>query len=128
MKKTIELEFAFNTPPGLLFSRLSTPHGLAEWFADDVNLNGNIFTFIWDKAEHQAEVISIKENKYIRFKWIGNGASIGEERFLEFKLCPNEMAGGVALHVTEMISDTETEDAISLWNYQIGELKRNLGE
>ncbi len=34
----IELEFSLNTPQHLLFNRLSTPSGLSEWFADNVNV------------------------------------------------------------------------------------------
>ena len=123
----IELEFSFNTSPSILFNRLSTPSGLSEWFADDVNLNGTIFTFIWDNSESQAELLGIKENKYIRFRWLEDGEPVNEETFFEFKIHPNELANGVALIVTEVIADNDTDDAESLWNYQVGELKRNLG-
>ena len=46
MKKKFVLEYTINSSPKVLFNRLSTPGGLAEWFADDVNLEGKIFTFI----------------------------------------------------------------------------------
>ncbi len=123
----VELEFTFNTSPSILFNRLSTPSGLSEWFADDVNLDGNIFTFIWDKSENRAEMVGSKENRYIRFKWLDNRDSDDESNYFEFRILPDELAGGVALHVTEFIEDDEIEDAISLWNSQIAELKRNLG-
>jgi uncharacterized protein YndB with AHSA1/START domain len=127
-KNIVELEFTFKTPLGVLFSRLSTPDGLAEWFAEDVNLQGNVYTFIWDKSEHQAEMISMKENKYVRFRWLDNGSDDDNTNYFEFKIYPDEIAGGIALHVTEVIDeDDDLEDATSLWNYQIGELKRNLG-
>lgn len=123
----LELEFNFNTSPSILFNRLSTPSGLSEWFADDVNLDGNIFTFIWDKSENRAELIGIKENKYVRFKWIDNNDLDDDNTYFEFRITPDELTGGVALYVTEFIQDDDTEDAVSLWNYQIAELKRNLG-
>jgi len=127
-KNTVELEFTFKTSPGMLFSRLSTPDGLAEWFADDVNLDGNIYTFIWDKSEHQAEMISMKENKYVRFRWLDNIDNDDNTNYFEFKVSADQIVGGVALHVTEVIDqDDDLEDATSLWNYQIAELKRNLG-
>lgn len=123
----VELEFNFNTSPSILFNRLSTPSGLSEWFADDVNLDGNIFTFIWDKSENRAELIGIKENKYVRFRWIDNSDLEDDNNYFEFRITPDELTGGVALYVTEFIQDDDTEDAVSLWNYQIAELKRNLG-
>lgn len=122
----IDLEYTFNTSPSILFNRLSTPAGLSEWFADDVNLEGNIFTFIWNKTESQAELIKVKENRMIRFRWLEDGFPL-DDAFFEFRIDPDELTGGVALHVTEFISDDNTEDSISLWNHQIAELKRNLG-
>lgn len=127
MNNKVELEFTFNTSPSILFNRLSTPSGLSEWFADDVNLDGDVFTFIWNNSETQAKLLSIKENRYIRFCWLEDGEVADENTYFEFRICPNELANGVALIVTEFLPDDDTDDAVSLWNYQIGELKRNLG-
>ncbi len=55
MRLKFELEYTLNCSPKVLFSRLSTPEGLAEWFAEDVNVEGDIFTFIWDKTESIAQ-------------------------------------------------------------------------
>lgn len=127
MNNKIELEFTLNTSQNILFNRLSTPSGLSEWFADDVNLNGDIFTFIWDNSESQAQMVHKKENKSIRFRWIDDGTPIDEEAYFEFRISPDEITGGVALYVTEQLVDNDLEDAISLWNCQIAELKRILG-
>ncbi len=45
MKTKYELEYTFNTSPNFLYPRLSTPEGLSEWFADDVNLKRGKYTF-----------------------------------------------------------------------------------
>ena len=127
LKNTIELEFTFGTSSAILFNRLSTPSGLSEWFADDVNVDGNIYTFIWDKSEHQAELVSRKDNKHIRFRWLENGLPIDEEAYFEFRISSDEITGGVALYVTEHLVDDDVEDAATLWNCQITELKRILG-
>ena len=55
LKEKIELEYTLNTSPGILFNRLATPSGLSEWFADDVMVDGKIFTFIWKGSEQRAE-------------------------------------------------------------------------
>lgn len=127
MNNKIELEFTLNTSQNILFNRLSTPSGLSEWFADDVNLNGDIFTFIWDNSESQAQMVHKKDNKSIRFRWIDDGIPLDEEAYFEFRISPDEITGGVALYVTEQLVDNDIEDAISLWNCQIAELKRILG-
>jgi uncharacterized protein YndB with AHSA1/START domain len=62
-KKKFELEYTMNTSPKVLYNRLSTPSGLAEWFADDVNLQGNLFTFIWDGSEQEAELLQKKRHE-----------------------------------------------------------------
>jgi len=122
----IELEFTLNTSPSIIFSRLSTPSGLAEWFADDVKLSGKVYTFIWDQSQQKAELLEKKENKYVKFRWLKEGAN--PKNFFTFKIHVHELTGEVALQLIEFLENSEDrEEAISLWNYQIGELKRVLG-
>jgi hypothetical protein len=47
-KEKFELEFLLRTSVKVLENMLSTPSGLSEWFADDVNVKDDIYTFIWD--------------------------------------------------------------------------------
>lgn len=124
MKKKIVLEYPINSSSKILYTRLSTPGGLAEWFADDVNLKGNTYYFIWDEAEQCAEVVKKKENKYIQFRWIE-----GEEEDVtfEFRINIDELTGDVALIITDTIDEEDEEDAIDLWNSQIAELRHVLG-
>lgn len=122
----VELEFTFNTSPHLLYNRLSTPSGLAEWFADDVNLSGNTFTFFWDGSQSKAEIIEKKENKSIKYRWLKEGSN--QKNYFQFKINVHELTGEVALQVIELLDSSEDiDESISLWNTQIGELKRVLG-
>lgn len=123
MKKKYELEFTLNASPKILYPRLSTPSGLSEWFADDVNIVGNIYSFIWDGAEQQAELISKKENHFIRFHWLDDD----DELFFEFKIHTDELTGDVALVITDFSDEGEKHDSSELWNSQVSELKRALG-
>ncbi len=124
MKKKFELEYALNTSTRVLFNRLSTPGGLAEWFADDVNLQGGIYTFIWENSEQQAEVIQRKDNKYIRFRWVEEE---DKDSYFEFRLNQDELTGDVSLMITDFAEDDETTDAVDLWDTQIAELKHVIG-
>jgi uncharacterized protein YndB with AHSA1/START domain len=124
MKKKFELEYAINSSPRILFNRLSTPGGLAEWFADDVNLHGVIYTFIWEKSEQQAEVLQRKDNKYIRFRWVEEE---DKDSYFEFRLNQDELTGDVSLMITDFAEDDETTDAVDLWDTQIAELKHVIG-
>ena len=62
MRRKIELEYIFSSSVKVLYSRLSTPAGLSEWFADDVSQKGEKFTFMWDKSEHPATLLEAKPN------------------------------------------------------------------
>jgi uncharacterized protein YndB with AHSA1/START domain len=124
MKNKIVMEYTINSSPKVLYTRLSTPGGLAEWFADDVNLKGNVFTFIWDGVEQKAVVIQKKENKYIRFQWIDEA---DKNTYFEFRINIDELTGDVALVVTDFVEEEDKEDSIELWNTQISELKHTLG-
>ena len=126
MKKKIELEYTINSSPKVLYSRLSTPGGLSEWFADDVHQQGKLFTFIWDGHENKAELVLKKENKYIRYKWLDEDEN-GERSYFEFRINQDEITGDVALLITDMVDEEDVDDASELWNTQITELKHVLG-
>jgi len=126
MKKKYELEFTLNASPKILFPRLSTPSGLSEWFADDVNIVGNIYSFNWEGSEQQAELISKKENQFIRFRWLDDDDD-DETHFFEFKIHQDELTGEVALVITDFSDESEITEANNLWISQISELKRAIG-
>jgi len=124
MKTKYELEYTLNTSPNILFSRLSTPEGLSEWFADDVNLKRGKYTFIWEGAQQEASVVQKKANKFIRFHWEEDD---NLEHFFEFRIRTDELTGDVALLITDFAEEDEKDDAVDLWDTQISELKHAIG-
>ena len=124
MKTKYELEYTFNTSPNFLYSRLSTPEGLSEWFADNVNLKRGKFQFIWEGAEQEATVIQKKTNKFIRFHWEDDE---DQEHYFEFRIHADELTGDLALLITDFAEEEEKDDAIDLWDTQISELKHSIG-
>jgi uncharacterized protein YndB with AHSA1/START domain len=124
MKKKFEMEYSLNTSPGVVFSRLSTASGLSEWFADNVNVNGNVFSFFWEGSEQQAEMVQSKEGKSIRFHWVNDE---DPKAYFEFRLEHDEITGDAYLSITDFAEDGEKIDAIDLWDSQISELKHVLG-
>ena len=125
MKQKYELEYTLNSSPKILFSRLSTAEGLAEWFADDVQVDGNTYTFFWDDTEYKAQLVLVRDNRQVKFKWIDNEEM--EEKYFEFRLNIDELTSEVALLVTDFSDPEEKEDAINLWDTQISELKKVIG-
>ncbi len=124
MKTKYELEYTINTSPKVLFNRLSTPGGLAEWFADDVNLVKGLYRFIWDGSEQTASILMRKDNKYIRYRWTDDEQ---EDSYFEFRIRTDDLTGDVALIITDFAEDDEKDDAIDLWDSQVSELKHAIG-
>ena len=125
MREKFELEYTLNSSPRLLFNRLSTPEGMAEWFAENVTVDKDQFTFSWGKTELQARLSALKENKFVRFEWVGREDE--ETNYFEFRINIDELTSEVALVITDFTESDEIEDAKSLWDTQITDLKRVLG-
>jgi hypothetical protein len=125
MRLKFELEYTLNCSQKVLFSRLSTPEGLSEWFADNVNVERDIFTFIWDRSESTARLAALKENKLVRFEWLDREGE--DSNYFEFRINIQELTGDLALLITDFAEPEEKEDTIYLWDSQIADLKRALG-
>jgi uncharacterized protein YndB with AHSA1/START domain len=123
-KEKFEIEYMINTSPVILYNRLSTPSGLSEWFADDVNVEGNVFLFKWKGTEQKAQQLQRKENKSARYHWLDDE---DEQTYFEFRINVDELTGETALVITDFIEPDELEDARDLWDQQIESLKHGLG-
>ncbi|MBK7134375.1 MAG: SRPBCC domain-containing protein [Bacteroidales bacterium] len=125
MRLKFELEYTLNCSAKVLFSRLSTPEGLGEWFAEKVNVEGDLFSFFWNNTETKARLSAMKENKLVRFEWPEMDNE--DENYFEFRINMDELTGDLALIITDFAEADEKEDAIYLWDNQIQDLKRLLG-
>lgn len=124
MRRKIELEYIFSSSVKVLFSRLSTPAGLSEWFAEDVYQKGDQFIFIWNGTEHPATLEEVKANSLVRFKW---DDAEDEDEYFEFSIHVEPLTGDVALIITDFADDDEVSDSTGLWDKQIDNLHQNLG-
>jgi uncharacterized protein YndB with AHSA1/START domain len=124
-KEKIQLEYPMHCTPKVLYLRLSTPAGLEEWFADQVNMvDPHTYVFSWDDTTQKAKIIAAKDMKFIRFKWIDDKDS---NSFFEFKITIDELTSDLSLVIVDFVLPSEKKDAIKLWDKQIAELKHILG-
>jgi uncharacterized protein YndB with AHSA1/START domain len=122
--KKIETEYTVNSSPGVLFSRLSTASGLAEWFADDVTIDKDgLYHFSWDGEKEVAKLMSKKNLEFVKFHWM----HMDEDSYLEFRLKTDPLTKDLALLVTFFAEEGEEEEAKMLWDNQIDELLHILG-
>lgn len=123
-KVKYELEFPIQASPQLLYNYISTPSGLSEWFADNVNSRGELFTFIWDDSEEQAKLLTKKNSERIKFRWLENK---DDDCFFELRIQVDSITKDVSIIVTDFSDDDEVEESKMLWENQIASLKQILG-
>lgn len=123
-KGKFELEYVVRTSAGILYELLTTPSGLSEWFADDVNIRDGIFTFFWDGSEQKAKLIGFKEEKYVRLQWLDKP----EGTYFEFRIERDELTGDISLMIVDFAE--EGSDQLTsklLWDSQVNKLLNVLG-
>lgn len=123
-KQKFELEFLIKTSSKVLYNMISTPSGLSEWFADDVNLKNDNFIFLWDGAEEVAKLVTKKPGEFIKFQWEDDE---GEDYYFEFRIRIDDITKEVALIITDFAEEDEIDESKALWGSQADDLKRILG-
>lgn len=124
-KEKFHIEYIFDkVSRRSLWNHLTTPPGLSAWFADDVTINDNTYVFKWNRDEQEAEVLSVKPEISIRYRWTDEEE---DNVYFEFLIHTVELTGATALEITDFAEPDEKKDSINLWDSQVYELKRTLG-
>lgn len=119
-----EMEFPIHASPSLLFQYISTPSGMQEWYADNVNSRGEFFTFIWEGSEEKAKLVSKNKGQSIRFQWVDDEHT---DYYFEMRIQVDAITKDVSIMVTDFAEDDEIEEGKMLWENMISELKQLLG-
>ena len=125
-KVKYELEFQLNSSPQLLYQYISTPSGLSEWFAENENSRGEIFTFIWDGSEEKARLTARKSDERVKFRWIDED-NRDTDYFFELRILEDEITKDVSLMVTDFAFEEDFDEVKLLWESQISDLKHVIG-
>lgn len=118
------MEFIFRASPAILYKFFTTPSCLVRWFCDEVDIQGDTYTFAWSGSEEIAEVIDSEEESYIRFQWED---AESDEEFLEFNISKSPVTGETILVITDYCDEDEVDDQKQLWESQIAELRKETG-
>ncbi|MEZ4811280.1 MAG: START-like domain-containing protein [Allomuricauda sp.] len=122
-KIKFEIEFVIQASPQLLYQYVSTPSGLSEWYADNVNSRGEVFTFIWEGGEEQARMLKRKSDEFVKFTWIEQE----DDSYFEMRIIVDEITKDVSLFITDFAEEDEVDEAKMLWENQVSDLKQVLG-
>ena len=123
-KVKYEMEFPIQVSPSLLYQYISTPSGLSEWYADNVNSRGEFYTFIWSGSEERAKLLSKKSPERIKFRWIEDGES---DSYFEMRIQVDEITQDVSLIITDFAEEDEVDEGKMLWDNMVSDLKQVLG-
>ena len=126
MKEKYKLEFLLKTNPRVLDKLLSTPDGLADWFAYDVRVSDDIYTFEWDGNSEPARLLQLKMNAKISFQWIEDEEE-GLDTYFELAYIVDPMTSSVILHITDFATPAYLESSSALWHQAVSDLKRIIG-
>lgn len=125
-KIKFELEFLLKTSGRALENMIFNPAGLAEWFADDVNIKEDILIFEWDGSEEEARLLTKRSFDKIKWQWIADEEE-NIDSFCELRYEIDPMTKAVILFVTDFAEPEDMDEAKRLWEKQVGDLKRVLG-
>ena len=122
-KKKFNIEYEIKSSPRILYGFLIEPNGLAQWFADDVNVREQVYTFTWDDEEQKAKLMGFKENRSVKFRWLDDEPQC----FFEMEILQDELTNDVALGVTDFATEDTIADRRLIWDNQIEYLISVLG-
>ena len=110
-------EFPINASKKMLYPYIYTASGLAQWFADDVNVNeDHVFNFIWEEEDHKAKMVAHRANSYTRFEWEPTSEEDEEDPlYFELRLEMNELTQSTYIRVTDYTDFDDNEELEDLW-------------
>lgn len=122
-KKKFKIEYEVKSSPRILYSFLSEPNGLSQWFADDVTVKDQVYTFSWDGEQQDAKLLAVKENKFVKFRWTDDDP----QSYFEMEIIQDELTNDVALGITDFATEDNINEKTLIWDNQIAYLIGVLG-
>ena len=118
------MEFLFRASPTILYQFLTTPACLIRWFCDDVDIEGETYTFIWNGSVEVAELVIDIEEELLKFQWVD---APSEEEYLEFKIYKSPITGETILELTDFCDKDDLADQKQYWVSQLEKLRIESG-
>ncbi|WP_426670705.1 START-like domain-containing protein [Mucilaginibacter sp. McL0603] len=122
-KKKFNIEYEIKSSPRILYGFLSEANGLTQWFADNVTVRDQVYTFTWDDEQQKAKLIAVRENKLVRFKWVDDDP----QYFFEMEILQDELTNDVALSITDFAIEDTIVERKQIWDNQVEYLISVLG-
>ncbi len=108
-----------------LWRQISTASGMSEWFADEV-FDGDEWRFVWKGSEQRARRLVATPMEKVRFRWCDD-VECDESTYFELRICKDDVTRMVSILITDFAYEDEVDDAISLWEKQMDDLRHSIG-
>jgi hypothetical protein len=122
-KQLYMLEYPVRCSPVILYEFLSTPAGMQEWFAEQVDERDNVFSFSWNGSVEKADVLEKEQDKFVKYHWQGSP----KDEYFEFKIEKTEITGQTILIIKDFAEKGDIKDQSRLWDSQLKDLFHRLG-
>ena len=124
-KFKFEGEYEINASNKMIYSYLSTASGLAQWYADDVNVDSNKnFVIVWNGEEYKAKISSHRLNQEVTLEFISDDP---DPNYVKFEILLNELTQEHYIKVTDYSEIDDREELQDLWRNLTHELKEIVG-
>ena len=125
-KNKFQTEFEINASKKMLYPYIYSASGLAQWMADDVNINEDkIYNFIWEEEDHNYRVAAHRTNSFVKFE--STDDEDGDPSYFELRLEMNELTQSVFLRVVDYSDNPDDEELQDLWESMVFSLKEIVG-
>ncbi|MBT8219752.1 MAG: activator of HSP90 ATPase 1 family protein [Bacteroidia bacterium] len=119
----VEMEYLFRASPTILYKFFTTPATLVRWFCDEVDIEKDVFTFVWEGSEEKAGLIDDFEDEKLVWEWEEGEAN----EFWEVKFDVSPVTGETIMTITEFCDDIDEEDTRQLWDSLVKRLRQETG-
>ena len=129
-KQRLELEYPLlGRKPDLLWTLLSTDHGLNRWLADEVTEEDGVMSFTWGKpwTDHhtlKAHIVEREKNSHIKLKWVDE---TDPEAYWEMRIGRSELTEELCLCVVDYAVPEDIDDLHELWDDNLDRLHQSSG-
>jgi uncharacterized protein YndB with AHSA1/START domain len=129
-KRLFTADYEIHASIKMLYPYIQSASGLAEWFADDVNINNidKTYIFFWDNEEHRARQTAHRTNHFARFEFVPeNDVDEKDPSYFELRLEFNELTQSVFLKVSDYSDFDDLNELQDLWNGLVENLRKTVG-
>jgi uncharacterized protein YndB with AHSA1/START domain len=125
-KNKFQTEFEINASKKMLYPYIYSASGLAQWLADDVNINEDkIYNFIWEEEDHKYRMAAHRTNSFVKFE--STDEEDDDPNYFEIRLEMNELTQSVFIRIVDYTDNTDEEELQDLWESLIFNLKEIVG-